>query len=154
MRRKDRATGPEDALRILSTAEYGVLSMATLEGEPYGVPLNFAWADDCIYFHCAPEGRKLDLLQANPRCSFTVVGKTQVVPENFGTLYESVLVTGSAQELSGPKKQKALVLLVAKYASEHMERGLNYIDRLKNATKVFQITATSITAKACTQCTA
>ena len=72
MRRNDRAAGAEEARRLLETAEYGVLSMASSDGVPYGIPLNFAFMRDCIYFHCAPEGKKIDLLSANRKVSFAL----------------------------------------------------------------------------------
>lgn len=137
MRRKDRIATPEHAKNILETAEYGVLSIASLEGEPYGIPLNFAWTENCIYFHCATTGRKIKILADNPRCSFSVVGKTQVVPEHFGTLYESVVVTGFVQELSGEEKYQGLVFLVSKYAPEYMDKSHVYIKKMFDKTKVF-----------------
>ena len=61
LRRKDRATTEEEAIALLSNAEYGVLSTVTENGKPYGVPLNFCIIDHGIYFHCAVEDRKLTI---------------------------------------------------------------------------------------------
>ena len=42
MRRSDKAL-PNDALvKILQEGEYGVLSTVSADGQPYGVPLNYA----------------------------------------------------------------------------------------------------------------
>lgn len=148
MRRKDRAVGIEEARRLLESAEYGVLSMAGPEGVPHGIPLNFALTGDSIVFHCAPEGRKIDMLSANPKVSFCVVGRTQLMPEQFGTRYESVIATGPVEELSGGEKRQGLVLLVRKYSADHLKEGLEYIDRHAAGTKVFRIHLESITGKA------
>ena len=49
----------------------------------YTVPLNFVLLGDSLYFHCATEGRKLDVLAANPAVSACIVGRADLlVPEN------------------------------------------------------------------------
>ena len=67
MRRSDKAL-PNDALvKILQEGEYGVLSTVSADGQPYGVPLNYALQNNNLYFHCALDGHKLDNLLANHR---------------------------------------------------------------------------------------
>lgn len=148
MRRHDRAVSIEEARRLLESAEYGVLSMAGPDGEPHGIPLNFVLEGDSIYFHCAPEGRKIDILSANSRVSFCVIGKTQVLPEKFGTRYESAIATGAVEELSAEDKRQGLILLVRKYSPDYIKEGLEYTDKLIAKTKVFRIRLESITGKA------
>ncbi len=148
MRRKDRAISSEEARSLLESAEYGVLSLAGPEGVPHGIPLNFALAGDSIYFHCAPEGRKLEILSANTRVSFCVVGRTQLLPEKFGTQYESAIATGSVEDLSSEEKKQGLLLLVRKYSPDYVKEGLEYIDKHIDKTKVFRIRLESITGKA------
>lgn len=48
MRRKDRAITEEDARELLNTAEYGILSTVSEDGEPYGVPLDYCVVDNNI----------------------------------------------------------------------------------------------------------
>lgn len=148
MRRSDRAIGAEEARRLLETAEYGVLSMASSDGVPYGIPLNFAYAKDCIYFHCALDGMKIDMLCANQKVSFCVVGRTEVMPEKFSTNYESVVASGIVEELFAGNKREGLLLLIKKYSPEYITKGLEYIDRFFDKTKVFRICLESITGKA------
>ncbi len=76
-------------MTVLQNAEYGVLSMASLDGEPYGVPLNYCVVDGAIYFHCAGEGKKLDILSQNNSVSFCSIGATKLLPEQFALNYES-----------------------------------------------------------------
>ena len=75
MRRKDRALSRQEALDILNKGEYGILSTVSADGQPYGTPINFCLINDCIYFHCAKEGHKLDNISANSKVCFCVVGK-------------------------------------------------------------------------------
>ena len=138
----------EDSKHLLAAAEYGVLSMASDDSIPYGVPLNFAFAENAIYFHCALEGTKVDLLSENRRVSFCTVGRTRVLPDQFGTKYESVIVTGRVEELFAEDKHRGLVLLIRKYSPDYMAEGLEYIDKLFDRTKVFRILIESITGKA------
>jgi len=148
MRRADRESGIEAARGLLASAEYGVLSMSSKDGVPHGVPLNFAFADDGIFFHCAPEGAKIDLLTENPKVSFCAVGKTQVQPAQFATKYESVIATGRVEELFAEDKHRGLVLLLQKYSPDYMKEGLEYIAGEIDRTKVFRIRIESITGKA------
>lgn len=122
--------------------------MACPDGLPHGIPVNFAFAGDSIYFHCALDGRKIEILSANPRVSFCVVGRTEVLPEKFGTRYESAIATGSVEELSGVEKRNGLLLLVRKYSPNHVKEGLEYIDKLIDKTRVYRIRLESITGKA------
>jgi len=147
MRRSDKALSTDATVRILHEGEYGVLSTVDGDGQPYGVPLNYSLQENCLYFHCALEGHKLDNLLINEKASFCVVGRTKVLPAEFTTEYESVIVTGRAAEVYGEEKNKALVSLVEKYSSGFVAEGRKYIEKLDNETKVMRIEIDSMTGK-------
>jgi nitroimidazol reductase NimA-like FMN-containing flavoprotein (pyridoxamine 5'-phosphate oxidase superfamily) len=98
MRRSERAMSEADALALLIKEQVGVLSTASADGAPYGVPLNYCFVreDNAIFFHCALKGRKIDDIRSNPHVSFTVVGRNRIIPERLTTYYESVIVSGRA----------------------------------------------------------
>ncbi len=148
MRRSDRQLGETEAREILELGAYGVLSTVAADGAPYGVPLSYCLLEGAIYLHSAREGRKLDHLARAPRVSFCVVGATEVLPADFGTLYESCVVEGLAREAIGDEKQAALEGLVAKYSEGFEEEGLRYIDALRDETRVFRIDVVALTGKA------
>ena len=98
MRRAERMVSQGEARRLLDSSSYGVLSLVSPDGQPYGVPVNHVYVpqDNAVYIHCAQEGQKLDFLRENPKASFTVVGSGQVIEEKFTTRYESAIVQGRA----------------------------------------------------------
>ncbi len=148
LRREDRAITKEEAIALLNKAEYGVLSTVSENGKPYGVPLNFCLIDQCIYFHCAVEGQKIDNITQNKFVSFCAVGNTQVLPGQFGTKYESVIVSGEVEEVFDTTKQIALEGLLYKYSPEFIDKGLKYIMGLREKTRVFKISIDKLTGKA------
>jgi nitroimidazol reductase NimA-like FMN-containing flavoprotein (pyridoxamine 5'-phosphate oxidase superfamily) len=148
LRRKDRAITDDEAMAILNKAEYGVLSTVSPDGKPYGVPLNFCIIDRCIYFHCAIEGQKIDNIESNKSVSFCAVGKTEILPDKFGTKYESAIVSGEIEEIVGDHKQMALEGLLKKYSQNYFEKGLEYIETLNAKTRVFKIGIKQLTGKA------
>jgi nitroimidazol reductase NimA-like FMN-containing flavoprotein (pyridoxamine 5'-phosphate oxidase superfamily) len=72
MRRKDlEVLDKEQLAKVLECCKVCRLGIA--DEVPYIVPMNFgySWGDRLtLYFHSAPRGRKIDLLQKNPRVSF------------------------------------------------------------------------------------
>jgi nitroimidazol reductase NimA-like FMN-containing flavoprotein (pyridoxamine 5'-phosphate oxidase superfamily) len=148
LRRKDRAITEEEAIALLNKAEYGVLSTVTENGEPYGVPLNFCVIDHCIYFHCAVEGQKIDNIKQNKSVSFCAVGNTEILPDKFGTKYESVIVSGEVEEVFDMNKQLALEGLLHKYSPEFIDKGIKYIEDLNEKARVFKVTIDKLTGKA------
>lgn len=88
VRRKDRTWDALSARKLLEQGEYGFLAMCSESGYGYGLPLSYVVDGEHIYFHCAPEGEKLDAIRANGRVSFCVVGQTQVIPQHFTTAYQ------------------------------------------------------------------
>jgi nitroimidazol reductase NimA-like FMN-containing flavoprotein (pyridoxamine 5'-phosphate oxidase superfamily) len=139
IRRKDKEIGRDEAINLLAKCEYGVLSTVDDDKQPYGVPLNYAYKDNCIYFHCARIGHKIDNIESNPKVSFSVVGDTKVLPSEFATEYVSVVVFGVASEVQGTERYNALVWLLEKYSPAFIEQGKSYIEQQDKATKVIKI---------------
>lgn len=148
IRRADRAIDTELSYGLLDKAEYGILSTVGADGQPYGIPISFCLLDNGIYFHCAVEGHKLDNFAHNPKVSFCVVGKTQVLPGKFSTEYESAIVFGTVGEVCDGEKRKGMEGLLRKYSSGHFEKGLKYVDSLDWKTKVFKVVIATVTGKA------
>jgi nitroimidazol reductase NimA-like FMN-containing flavoprotein (pyridoxamine 5'-phosphate oxidase superfamily) len=148
MRRKDREINLQEAIGIFEAAEYGILSTVGEDGQPYGIPLSYVYKDEAIYFHCAVAGQTLDNIANNSKVSFCVVGSTKVLPETFGTLYESVIIFGNAGEVYNIERQAALELLLEKYCSEFIKEGLRYIESENKKTKVVKIEISHISGKA------
>lgn len=147
LRRKDRAVTDTEAADLLEKGAYGVLSTVGEDGRPYGVPLHYCVIDGLLYFHCALEGQKIDHITHNKSVSFCVVGKTEILPHKFATRYESVILSGQAEEVFENQKQKALEGLVKKYSADYIEKGLKYIEAFKDKARVFAVRIDQITGK-------
>jgi len=148
MRRQDRQISEGEAIEILQKGEFGVLSMCTPDNSGYGIPLNYAFKNKAIYFHCALEGSKLEYLRQNNRVSFCVIGRTNVLPSQFGTVYESVIAFGVATEVEGEEKHDALMLFLEKYSANYIQEGTEYLIKAFKRVKVIKLSIETITGKA------
>ena len=105
MRRKDReVTERSEIAMILDMCKTACIAMADEEG-PYVVPLSYGyeWKGDCLelYFHCAKEGKKLEILKRDNRVCFTVFSEGELLQEenpcNSGYCFSSVTGNGRVE---------------------------------------------------------
>ncbi|MCJ7494767.1 MAG: pyridoxamine 5'-phosphate oxidase family protein [Deltaproteobacteria bacterium] len=126
MRRKHcEIKDPKEMIRILASTNIGRLATVDAEGYPYITPLNFVSHEGCVYFHCAPEGEKLDNLTRDPRVCFEVDVPLAYLEVDFNPdrdpcrthqLYHSVIIRGSARIVpGGALKTNVLNALVEKH---------------------------------------
>lgn len=155
MRRSDRAQSLEFAQALIDRCTYGVVAISTGEDTPYCLPLSLVRVDNRLYFHCAKQGRKLDLLRRNPKVCVTFVGTSEpaYVESNntFTDYFQSAMVTGTASEvLEDDEKIEALRALCTKVTPEGMS-GDNFERAVSGSlavTGVWRIEMEEITAKA------
>ncbi|HHY13635.1 MAG TPA: pyridoxamine 5'-phosphate oxidase family protein [Thermoanaerobacterales bacterium] len=147
IRRKDKELNINESKEILAKGDYGVLSTINEENYPYGVPLNYAYYDDYIYFHSAIEGHKLMNIYNNSKISFCVVSYAKIIPEEFDTRYKSVIIFGNVKEVFDDEKEKGFYALLEKYSKDFIEEGKKYIEKMGNEARVFKIHIEHITGK-------
>ncbi|HMM20407.1 MAG TPA: pyridoxamine 5'-phosphate oxidase family protein [Selenomonadales bacterium] len=148
VRRQDRVADQAEAEEILRGGDYGVLSMNSGD-YAYGVPLSYVYTGGCIYFHCAPEGKKLDLIRDDGKVSFCVVGEATTLAEQFSVRYKSAVVFGRAVVVTADdEKLKALVALIEKYTPTNLENGKKYVHNAHAKTAVIRLDIDHLTAKA------
>ena len=120
LRRKRQALSETDCSDILKRGTSGVLALMGDGGYPYAVPMSYVYDGEKLYFHCAKSGHKLDAIAGNPKASFCVVDRDQVVPEEYTTYFRSVIVFGTMRIIEEEQeKRTALEKLALKYAPEN-----------------------------------
>lgn len=112
MRRKKQSLSEEQVLAVLKRNSYGILSLCGEDGMPYGVPLNYVYEDGSFYFHCAKDGYKTDLIDANGSASFCIVDKDTVTPETFSTEYISVMAFGKVKRIFDEEEKRRTLWLL------------------------------------------
>ena len=122
-RRQCEITDPQEIRRILSTATIGRLATMGADGYPYVTPVNYVYADDCIYFHCALKGEKLDNIARDDRVCFQVDIPLAYLDLGYNPaggacslhqFYHCVMIRGRARVVpDGEVKTRALNALVA-----------------------------------------
>lgn len=151
MRRNDRAQSREFALELIDRCTHGVMALSTGTAVPYCLPLSFVRVGDSLYFHCAREGRKIDLLRACPQVCVTFVGEDQPyfqAPAMYSTWYQSAVVTGTAREVTGAEeKAEALRALCRKVTPNDMEHFGQALEESLAVTAVWEIRMEEVSGK-------
>jgi uncharacterized protein len=150
MRRKDREKDRAFALDVIDRSQYGVVAMTGEEGAPYCLPLSMVRLGENLYFHCALEGTKLDLLRRDGRVCVSFVAANQGAEDKFTTYYQSANVRGTAAEVEDEaEKILALRALCEKLTPRNMT-GDNFdraIAKSLAVTGVWRIAMEEITGK-------
>lgn len=96
MRRIQQQLPEKECAEILKSNTSGVLAVLGDGGCPYAVPLSYVYHNGSLYFHCAKSGHKLDAIKSCDKVSFCVIDQDRVSPEQYTTLFRSVIVFGRA----------------------------------------------------------
>ena len=138
MRRLKQLLDEQATKEILNNATNGVLSLVDTDGEPYGVPISYAYdVSGCIYFHSAVKGHKIECIEADSRCSFCVVAQDLIMPDEFTTYFRSVIVKGTIHAvIVRDEMMKGLLLLCKKYSPDidsnaEISKCINHVSVLR-----------------------
>lgn len=110
MRRPNQQLPKDACEEILHRCASGTLALCGTDGMPYAVPLNYVYHDGHIYFHGATEGHKMDLIRQNPKVSFCVIGKDELISEEYTTRYASVIAFGTARIVEETEEKRAIMM--------------------------------------------
>lgn len=126
MRRKERE---ETSLPVIEEiiGSTDVCHIALVDGsEPYIVAMNFGYmggTPSVIYFHCAPAGRKLDIIKKNNRACFQFDTGHQLVTGEKGcdyTMnYKSVVGSGTITVVSSPRERESGLNCIMNHYTGH-----------------------------------
>ena len=124
-RNQSEVTDPKEIRHILDATTIGRLATVGRDGYPYVTPVNFVWFRGCIYFHCAPEGEKLENLRRDSRVCFEVdiplayldIAYDPSRPTcHLHQFYHCVIIRGTAMVLADEElKVEALNALIRKH---------------------------------------
>lgn len=156
MRKAEREIKNEqEKFAALLRCESMTLALRT-DGAPYLVPLNFGaeLKEDglVLYFHCAVEGTKLDLLRADARVGFCAqtlfrVFNKGVAPCGYTSDYESVCGEGIAEIVTDERERlHGLKVLMAHYTDEIFSDEA-FVPRALNITTVVRVRVQKWTGK-------
>ena len=122
------------------------------DGEPYVVPMNYGYTLEdgelCIYLHGATVGRKIDIINKNPKVFFEM--ECDVTPFEgkvacqYGTTYASVMGKGTAVVLDAVNEK---IDGLSKFMKTQTGKDFTFDEKMVSIVNVIKITATSFTAK-------
>jgi len=116
---------------------------------PYIVPMNFGYKDNHFYFHCAAEGKKLDIIRENNEVCFEIDIDGQIVKAterlcSWGMKYRSVIGFGKAFIIiNWQEKSTALNIITEHYGSNRHDFSEKEMEKMS----IIKIEISSMTGK-------
>ena len=150
-KRERQVTDEKQILEILDKGMVLHLGLA-VNDEPYVVPMNYGYTMEngklVIYLHSAVRGKKLDMMQANPKVFFAIdcdrepfEGK---LPCQYGLVYSSVMGKGIATIVEDVEEKKRAMSVLMKTQTG---KDFTFDERLVSIVAVIRIDVEEYTAK-------
>ncbi len=125
LRRKDREITDKEILKeVLRSTKYMTIALC-MNNEPYLVSLSHGFEEEknCLYFHCANEGKKLLFMNANPRVWGQVV-QDYGVTEDCDYSYTSVHFAGMISIVADSREKQHAMRVLVYHLSQSPEEKL------------------------------
>ena len=150
-KRELQITDEQQICAILDASKVLHLGLA-VNNEPYVVPMNYGYKMEdgklTVYLHCAQQGKKLDILRANPKVFFEMdcdwLPFEGEKPCQYGLSYSSVMASGTATIVEDVEEKKMAMSLLMKTQTG---KDFSFEDRLVSIVTVVRIDVAEYTAK-------
>lgn len=137
--------------RIIAKCSFCSLAMVDAANKPYVINMNFGYRDKTVYFHCAPTGKKIDILKNNPHvsvgfsCDHELRFQNSDVACSYSMKYRSVLGYGKVEFVTDAlEKTSALDIIMKQYT----ESEYRYSDPAIENVCVFKVELDTIEGRA------
>ena len=152
MTKRERQVTDETQIRqILDKGQVLHLGLA-VDNEPYVVPMNYGYTFEgeklVIYLHSAVRGKKLDMIQANPKVFFEIdcdiapfEGR---LPCQYGVTYSSIMGRGVARIVDDVEQKKQAMTILMKTQTG---KDFSFDDKLVSIVAVIRVDVDAYTAK-------
>ena len=148
MRRKEKEIKEKEIINeILNNSQ--ICRIAILDDDyPYIVPMNYGYDNNSIYFHCATNGRKIDLLRLNNKVGFEIEQSHEVVKNELSckwtTNYRSIIGYGKIVIINDfEQKKKGLDIIMRQHGKT---KNLYNDNAIKNVL-ILKLNIKDLTAK-------
>lgn len=150
-RREREVTDLNEIIAILDKCK--ILHLGLADGdEPYVVPMNYGYTMQngklTLYLHGAKRGKKIDMMQKNPKVFFEM--DCDITPFEgdiacqYGTTYASVMGRGIAEIVKDVEEKKTGMSVLMKTQTG---KDFKFEDKMVAFVNVIRITASDYTAK-------
>lgn len=108
----------------------------SMDNIPYIVPLNYGYKDNCLFFHCAKEGEKIEIIRQNNNVCFEIDIDSNIKksdsPCKWSAHYKSVIGFGRAYFITErEEKVKGLDVIMSHYSDaskfEYADKSLDNV---------------------------
>ena len=150
-RRERQVTDINEIIKILDTAKVLHLGLC-VDNEPYVVPMNYGYVMDgeklTVYLHGARQGKKLDMMRANPSVFFEL--DCDIVPFEgdvacrYGITYSSVMGRGKAIVVENMEEKRYGLSVLMKTQTG---KDFTFDEKMVSMVNVIKITTRKFTAK-------
>jgi nitroimidazol reductase NimA-like FMN-containing flavoprotein (pyridoxamine 5'-phosphate oxidase superfamily) len=149
MRKTNREISDQSAIRAIMEEALVCRIGLCDDGMPYVVPMNFGLGENCLFLHCATEGRKLDILRRNDKVCFEMDFLREIkqgpVSCGWGARYESVIGFGRAILVEDPAEKR---FALDRIMDHHRAQGpYAYPDDILAKTTIIRIEIENLTGK-------
>ncbi len=127
MRRRDKEiTDPAEMRAVLGEATYVTVAMSVGD-EPYLATLSHGYDTErhCVYFHCAPEGRKVEMLRANSRVWGQVLVDGGYQQGSCDHLYRTVQFRGKVTFVEDQAEKEHALRVMIRHLDEDPEKVIS-----------------------------
>ena len=143
----------EDKQRIESIilqADACFVGMVDLEGNPYVVPMNFAYRDGVIYLHSGPEGSKVEMVERYPQVCITfcegheLVYMHRQVACSYSMKSRSVMCRGKVRFIEDMDEKRNILDIVMQ---QYVEYEFKYSEPAVRNVKVWEVKVEKMTCR-------
>ena len=150
-KRELQITDEAQIREILDTAKVLHLGLC-VDNEPYVVPMNYGYTIEdgklVVYLHSAVQGRKLDMIRANPKVFIEMDCDRQPFesekPCQYGLAYSSLMGRGTARVIEDVEEKIEAMRLLMKTQTR---KDFTFNERLVSIVAVIRVDVEEYTAK-------
>lgn len=136
---------------IIRQCPYCTVGLTDHEGNPYVIPMNFAYRDGTIYLHSGPDGSKVQMAERHPRVCITfclgheLVYMHRQVACSYSMKSRSVMCRGDVRFVEDmDEKRRVLDAIMQQYTADEFK----YSEPAVRNVKIWEVKVEKMTCKA------
>ncbi|WP_315083567.1 pyridoxamine 5'-phosphate oxidase family protein [Bacteroides heparinolyticus] len=144
-------TDPVQIKEVIDKCPYCMVGITDVEGNPYVIPMNFAYRNGVIYLHSGPEGGKKEMLAKRPQVCVTfcegheLVYMHRQVACSYSMKSRSVMCRGKVRFIEDMGQKREILDF---FMSRYTDNPCTYSEPAVRHVKIWEVAVEEMTCKA------